>query len=234
MVPPHGTKKRESGESQRTTEGETVRAHTNRTVHNSSHAEDDATREKNADASSPSPAPSSSRSTTGITRLLPGILNAGDWLNQVTALLHVRETVLQSPDPYGLPPRKPHTHHASAHALAPVVVVPEPIDVPNPPAAAESWHTARRLPRHSVVTTSRSRDHELPADECDKVEGTIAQATSVHHLIRMSPESLPVTRTPGGQCPRPDRPATGLLGAGRVDGLQLKRPRNQTTGPHAS
>ena len=32
---------------------------------------------------------------------LPGILNAGDWLNQVTALLHVRETALQSPDPYG-------------------------------------------------------------------------------------------------------------------------------------
>ena len=24
------------------------------------------------------------------------------------------------------------------------------------------------------------------------------------------------------------------LGAGRVDGLQMKRPRNQTTGPHAS
>ena len=133
--------------------------HANRTVHNSSHAEDDATREKNADASSPSPAPSSSRSTTGITRLLPGILNAGDWLNQVTALLHVRETVLQSPDPYGLPPRKPRTHQASAHALAPVVVVPEPIDVPNPPAAAESWHTARRLP-HGILSPPRA-DHGI-------------------------------------------------------------------------
>ena len=130
--------------------------HANRTVHNSSHAEDDATREKNADASSPSPAPSSSRSTTGITRLLPQILNAGDWLNQVTALLHVRETVLQSPDPYGLPPRKPHTHHASAHALAPVVVVPEPIDVPThqPPQSPGTRHGGY----HGILSSPRA-DH---------------------------------------------------------------------------
>ena len=52
--PPHGTKRERAASvvnSQRTTEGETVRAHTNRTIYNSSHAEDDATRDKNADAS---------------------------------------------------------------------------------------------------------------------------------------------------------------------------------------